>query len=67
MMYITITPSWVLDEIAKGNVVWGLDKEAQAIFNLNDMITKKTVAMLECAKANMDRFIFWYEKENKEK
>lgn len=65
MQYVTVMPSWVLDEIAKGNKVYALDKESQVVFDVSDMRTSKTVAMLECAKANLDRFVFWYEKEEK--
>lgn len=66
MKFVTITPSWVLDEIAKGNTVFVLDKEVQEVFNLGDMKTISALAIIECAKEHTDRYLFWYEKENVE-
>ncbi len=66
MKYITVTPLWVIDEIARGNTVYVLDKEVQEVFNLGDMKTSNAIAIIECAKEQTNRYLFWYEKENVE-
>lgn len=61
MVYKTVYPSWVIDEIEKGNEVYVLDRSTRAVECVNEMTLKRAVGIIEAAKeSKSDRYEFWY-------
>lgn len=64
MVYKSIYPCWVIDEIRKGKKVFVLDKKKKTISYVNDASVEDVVKGIERAEAESGRFEFWYEEES---
>ena len=63
MKYHSIYRWNVIDEVARGNKVYALDKLANEVFLVNELSVESAVAMTESKEEG--RFEFWYaEKED---
>lgn len=63
--YVDVYYFQVLEEIANGETVWALDK-AYDVVCVNDMTVKLAVDLINIAKKQPDRVIFWKEEVNEE-
>lgn len=63
MKYKVVYEFMVEDEIAKGVMVYCLDREEKDIFTVNSCIYEEALRLLRDAKDN-DRYEFWKEIKN---
>ena len=63
MMYSTVSPWWVIDEIRQGRTVYVLDRKLKKVFTVNEASVQDVVTVTESKENN--RYEFWYEEEEK--
>ena len=67
MRYVSVSPYWVFDEIARRRVIFVADKSDKQIEFVNDMSVDEAVTLIEDAKDHTDRYEFWYEEKDEVK
>ena len=60
--YVDVYHFQVLEEVAEGKTVWVLDKADGGVSCVNDMTVTLAVDMINIAKKQPDRVIFWKDK-----
>jgi hypothetical protein len=61
IIYKTVYPRWVLDDIQEGNEVFVLDKSTHSVAVVNDMTVRAVLGLIEAAeKSTNGRYVFWY-------
>lgn len=66
MLYRSIFPCWVIDEIRKGKKVYVLDRKLKKVYTVNDANVGTVVRLIESTETELERYSFWYEEEEVE-
>ena len=66
MVYKSIYPCWVIDEIRKGKRIFVLDRKMKSISYVNDASVEDVVRAIDSAEAENGRYDFWYEDDESE-
>lgn len=66
MVYKSIYPCWVIDEIRKGKRIFVLDRKMKSISYVNDASVEDVVRAIDSAEAESGRYDFWYEDDESE-
>ena len=66
MLYRSVFPCWVIDEIRKGKKVYVLDRKLKKVYTVNEATVETVVRLIESTDKNLGRYDFWYEEEEVE-
>lgn len=59
--------SWkIFDYMKKGTKVFALDRKTRSVSTVNDMTVARAFELVELAKDDLDRFVFWIEIKEEE-